>query len=124
MNGPWLDMSAYPNLPPDDAVEVRVLDTLRAVLRAPEVTPLRPDAWSHAVDEAVTGEPARHDHDPAADGGFGPEARHEGLRYEGEHETGGWESGWPGGHDAAQDGLSDLGDRSGQHDPGDGGGHW
>lgn len=133
MNEPWLDMSAYPSLPPDDAVDGRVLDMLHAVLRAPEVTPLSPDAWSRALREAVTGGRAGHDHDPAPDGSLGHETVPEGSGPGGEHRDfghddpahqGGWGSDWPGGHSVGQDSLNEHGDWSGQHDSENGGGHW
>jgi len=85
-DGPWLDMSAYPNLAPDDAVPDQVLGVLRDVLRAPEVPPLHPDVWrdvlhgalapddhaAGAVSDETHGQQAHgqetHEHDPDAHG--------------------------------------------------------
>lgn len=69
-DGPWLDMSAYPNLAPDDAVPEQVLGLLRDVLRAPQVAPLHPDVWQDVLHGAVA--PADH-----GAGTEGIDARHE-----------------------------------------------
>ena len=55
-DGPWLDMSVYPNLAPDDAVPEQVLGLLRDVLRAQQVAPLHPDVWQDVLHGAGDGE--------------------------------------------------------------------
>jgi hypothetical protein len=125
VNGPWLDMSAYPNLPPDDAVDERALDTLRTVLRAPEVTPPPADAWDRAVQEAVTGDPT---HEGTEGSGYEDPVHEDPV-----HEDSAHEPGWPAGHDDGTRGLSGPGglqdphdshDSYDSHDSHDGGGHW
>jgi hypothetical protein len=54
---PWADMSAYPNLPPDDAVDGHTLDALRGLLHAPAEPELDPGTWNHLLDIAVHGPP-------------------------------------------------------------------
>jgi hypothetical protein len=143
VNGPWLDMSAYPNLPPEDAVEGRVLDTLRTVLRAPEVTPPSPDAWDRAVQAAVAGRPPGHDHQAVAHDGLGHDATghggddtdtagHDGTGHvsAGGEEEGtaaeGWQTGWHGGQAGGLEtgGTYEDGRPGDAHDPHNGGDHW
>jgi hypothetical protein len=117
-------MSVYPNLPPDDAVDGRVLDTIRTVLRAPEVTPAPAGGWDRVVHEAVTGGHAAGDHDVVAQ----EASTHDDSGREGPgHEHAGHEAGWPAGHEAGPGGLGapgDLQELHDSHDSHDGGGHW
>jgi hypothetical protein len=131
MDGPWLDMAAYPNLPSEQAAEERVLETLRTVLRAPEVTPPSADAWDRAVQAAVVGRAPGHDHEAVAHDGAGHGADSHGTDSHGTDshgtdshgddghgddghfgagvdEAGGaaadWQTGWPGPHEGGQPG--------------------
>lgn len=45
---PWLDLSRYPNLDPDHAVEPAHLDALRAAVNVPQVT-FPDDLWHHLL---------------------------------------------------------------------------
>jgi hypothetical protein len=54
---PWIDMSAYPNLPPDDAVDGHTLHALRGLLHAPAEPELDPGTWNRLLDIAVHGPP-------------------------------------------------------------------
>lgn len=140
-NEPWLDMSVYANLPPEDAVDERVLDTLRTVLRAPEVTPPPADAWDRAVHTAVTGGQAGPEHDAAAGHGVshqggqdaaGHDAPGHGDPGHGDpgHDGHAQEDGWPAGHEAGsgalggQGVLGGPGDGPDSHGPHDAGSHW
>jgi hypothetical protein len=97
VDGPWLDMSAYPNLAPDDAVPAGVLGVLRDVLRAPEVAPLHPDVWHDVLHATLN--PAAHDADVPAYDSREPEANeHEAGEHEADRGAGGhgrWQA--PGG---------------------------
>jgi hypothetical protein len=72
-SGPWLDMGAYPNLAPDDAVPEQVLGLLRDVLRTPQVAQLHPDVWHDVLHGAV----APADHAAGAEAGAFSGERHE-----------------------------------------------
>jgi hypothetical protein len=48
----WLDMSLYPDLPPDGALPSQALAAVHAALCAPEPPTVAADAWQAAVDGA------------------------------------------------------------------------
>jgi hypothetical protein len=103
-DGPWLDMSAYPNLEPEDAVPDDVLGVLRDVLRAPGVEPLHPDAWQAVLHDATAppdhgaGSAPGEAHQPAAHEPGTPDAAHDHETHE--HET--QDGHWPAPHEGDQ----------------------
>jgi hypothetical protein len=114
---PWLDMSAYPSLPPDDAVDGHTLHALRGLLHAPAGPDLDPGTWNRLLDIAVHGPP-------------GPDATAADLR-DGHSATGhgddaheDWRSHLEHPHDSGHHGAHDnQGHANGHHDPGAHGGH-
>jgi hypothetical protein len=70
--GSWLDMSRYPNLDPDQAIEPFQLATLRDALHAAYVPDLAPATWSELIEQvsAVVTTPG-----PASESGLDPAGR-------------------------------------------------
>lgn len=124
-DSPWLDVSAYPNLAPDNAVPDPVLAVLRDVLRAPEVPSLRPDVWHDVLHGAV--HPAGSEADDAGHDSREPESNEHTTGDHGAHGQH-WQAPDPGGHTWHGPGMSPHGGGPGGHGPGadglhDGGSH-
>lgn len=118
---PWLDMSAYPNIPPDDAVDGHTLHVLRGLLQAPAGPELDPGMWNRLLDIAVHGSPGPdaaaadlHDtHDAAGHSVTG----HSGDAHED------WRSYLERPHGPGHGTHDNQGHASGYHDPGVHGSH-
>ena len=80
-NEGWLDLSGYPDLSPEDAVDEATRIALHSILTTPDVPPLDPATWQQAVAAAVRGTAGTCD-DFGADG-LGPDSR--GTRDAGRH---------------------------------------
>ena len=52
-NEGWLDLSGYPDLSAEDAVDEATRIALHSILTAPDVPPLDPATWQQAVAAAV-----------------------------------------------------------------------